>query len=119
MIKIAILGHGVVGTGTARMIEDNAKCIETLVGDAVEVKYILDIRDLPDSPWADRIVHDFSVIAERIPSTYMFLSAGFADERGAYAGHNPHVRFNEDVCPIGVAAYVHCAMRWLESHSAE
>lgn len=64
MIKIAILGHGVVGTGTARMIEDNAKCIEKLVGDAVEVKYILDIRDLPDSPWADRIVHDFSVILE-------------------------------------------------------
>ncbi|MBO7150162.1 MAG: homoserine dehydrogenase [Clostridia bacterium] len=64
MIQIAILGHGVVGTGTARMIEDNAAYIEKLVGEEVRVKYILDIRDLPDSPWADRIVHDFSVILE-------------------------------------------------------
>ena len=56
----------------------------------------------------------FSVMAERIPSTYMFISAGFDDERGAYAGHNPHVRFNEDVCPIGAAAYAHGAVRWLE-----
>ena len=62
---------------------------------------------------------DFSVIAERIPSTYMFISAGFDDERGLYAGHNPHVRFNEDVCPIGAAAYAHCAMRWLEKHGRQ
>ena len=59
---------------------------------------------------------DFSVIAEHIPSTYMFISAGFDDERGAYAGHNPHVLFNEDVCPIVSSAYAHCAMRWLERH---
>ena len=62
MIQIAILGHGVVGTGTARMIEENAAQIKSLVGEEVRVKYILDIRDLPESPWADRIVHDFSTI---------------------------------------------------------
>lgn len=62
MIQIAILGHGVVGTGTARMIEDNREQIARAVGDTVAVKYILDIRDLPDSPWADRIVHDYGVI---------------------------------------------------------
>ncbi len=56
---------------------------------------------------------DFANIAERVPSTFMFLSAGFMDERGAYSAHNPKVRFNEDVCPIGAACIAHCADRWL------
>ena len=57
---------------------------------------------------------DFALIAERIPSTYIYLSAGYMDERGSYPAHNPKVRFNEDVCPIGAACLAHCAMRWLE-----
>lgn len=56
---------------------------------------------------------DFAIIAEKVPSTYMYLSAGFDDERGDYGAHNPKVKFNEDVCPIGVACLVQCAMRWL------
>lgn len=60
---------------------------------------------------------DFASIAEKIPSTFMYLSAGFQDERGAAPAHNPKVRFNEDVCPIGAAAYAYCADRWLEEHA--
>lgn len=60
---------------------------------------------------------DFALIAEKIPSTMMYLSAGFPDERGAYPAHNPKVQFNEDVCPIGVAGYVHCAVEWLKKNS--
>lgn len=60
---------------------------------------------------------DFALIAEQIPSTMMYLSAGFPDERGAYPAHNPKVQFNEDVFPIGVAGYVHCAVEWLKNHS--
>ena len=59
---------------------------------------------------------DFAVIAERVPTTFMHLSAGFLDERGAAPIHNPKVLFNEDVCPIGAAAYAHCAASWLTSH---
>lgn len=59
---------------------------------------------------------DFALIAEQIPSTMMYLSAGFPDERGKYPAHNPKVRFNEAVCPLGVAGYVHCAMSWLKKH---
>lgn len=58
---------------------------------------------------------DFANIAEKVPSTFMYLSAGFLDERGAYSAHNPKVRFNEDVCPIGAACLAQCAARWLES----
>ena len=59
---------------------------------------------------------DFATIAEKVPSTFMYLSAGFMDERGAYPAHNPKVRFNEDVCPIGASCLAHCAQRWLEAH---
>lgn len=59
---------------------------------------------------------DFAAIAERIPSVYMYLSAGYVDERGDAPAHNPKVRFNEDVCPIGSACFAHCAVRWLENH---
>ena len=47
---------------------------------------------------------DFAVIAEQIPSTFMYLSAGYLDERGEAPAHNPKVKFNEDVCPIGAGA---------------
>ena len=59
---------------------------------------------------------DFAVIAEKVPSVYMYLSAGYMDERGDAPAHNPKVRFNEDVCPIGSACLAHCAVRWLEEH---
>ena len=56
---------------------------------------------------------DFAVVAERVPSVFMYLSAGFQDERGDVPAHNPKVRFNEDVCAIGPAGLAHCATRWL------
>ena len=60
---------------------------------------------------------DFAIIAEKVPSVYMYLSAGYTDERGGVSAHNPKVRFNEDVCPVGSASMAHCAIRWLEAHS--
>lgn len=59
---------------------------------------------------------DFASIAEKVPSVFMYLSAGFPDERGDAPAHNPKVRFNEDVCPIGSACLAHCAVRWLKEH---
>lgn len=56
---------------------------------------------------------DFASIAERVPGTFMYLSAGFPDERGEAPAHNPKVLFNEDVCAIGPACLAHCAARWL------
>lgn len=56
---------------------------------------------------------DFASIAERVPSTFMYLSAGFPDERGEAPAHNPKVLFNEDVCAVGPACLAHCAVRWL------
>ena len=60
---------------------------------------------------------DFANIAERVPSAFLYLSAGFPDERGKFPAHNPAVRFNEEVCPMGAACYAHCAESWLKHHS--
>lgn len=59
---------------------------------------------------------DFAVIAERVPSTFMYLSAGYLDERGEYPAHHPKTQFNEDVCPIGAACLAHCATQWLKNN---
>ena len=33
-------------------------------GQEVELKYVLDLREFPDSPVADKIIHDFKIIEE-------------------------------------------------------
>lgn len=62
MTNIAIMGFGVVGSGIANVIEHNSNAIRRAAGDSVRVKYILDKRDFPDSPFGDRVVKDISVI---------------------------------------------------------
>ena len=62
---------------------------------------------------------DFSYILEKVPGTFIYLCAGFDDERGDAPAHSPKVQFNEEVLPIGAACLAHCATRWLEQHSAK
>lgn len=62
MKNIAILGFGTVGSGVAKVLTDNCSLIADRVGEEVRIKYILDLREFPDSPFADRITHDYNVI---------------------------------------------------------
>ena len=62
MTNVAILGFGVVGSGVAKLITDNCKEVSRLGNDEINIKYILDLRDFPDSPFADRVIHDYNVI---------------------------------------------------------
>lgn len=62
MKQIAILGLGVVGRGTADLFAENAAGIAKRLGEDVCVKYALDIREMPDSPYASLIVHSIDVI---------------------------------------------------------
>ena len=62
MKKIAILGFGVVGSGVAEVLTENKHLIEKKLGETIEIKYILDLRDFPDSPFADKVVHNFDII---------------------------------------------------------
>ena len=63
MRNIAILGFGVVGKGVADLLTINSEQVTSLGGDKINIKYILDLRDFPDSPFADRVIHDYSVIS--------------------------------------------------------
>lgn len=62
MIYAAVLGYGTVGSGVVELIDMNATKISAKLEQELKVKYILDIRKFPDSPYADRFVDDFSVI---------------------------------------------------------
>ena len=57
----AILGCGVVGSGTAQLLMQNADEISRRTGAEVELKYILVRRD-KESPYRDKFVTDFAVI---------------------------------------------------------
>lgn len=60
--KIAVIGYGVVGSGTVELFEKNRDKIEKKVGSPIEIAYILDLKDFPDDPYADKLVKDFGVI---------------------------------------------------------
>lgn len=63
MVDIAIMGHGVVGSGVVEVLCHNSQSIAKRAADDINIKYILDLRDFPDSPLADRFTKDFEVIA--------------------------------------------------------
>ncbi len=62
MIKAAVLGFGVVGSGVVDLIYQNNKQVEKGAGEEICIKYILDLRDFPDSVHRDKLVRDFDVI---------------------------------------------------------
>ena len=62
MTNIAILGFGVVGGGVADLLTKNSKEASRLGGDEINIKYILDLRDFPDSPFGDKVIHNFDTI---------------------------------------------------------
>ncbi|MBR2721180.1 MAG: homoserine dehydrogenase [Clostridia bacterium] len=64
MIHIAILGFGVVGSGSAEVLTQNRELIAKHCGEEVNIKYILDLREFPDHPLGERVVHDIRVILD-------------------------------------------------------
>ncbi|MBQ6252721.1 homoserine dehydrogenase [Ruminococcus sp.] len=61
-VKFAVLGHGVVGSGVVELFYKNRKSIEKRAGTEMDIKYILDLRDFPDSPYADKFTKNFDDI---------------------------------------------------------
>ena len=60
--KFAVLGHGVVGSGVVELFYKNRKSIEKHAGTEMDIKYILDLRDFPESPYADKFTKNFDDI---------------------------------------------------------
>lgn len=62
MVNVAVLGYGTVGGGVVEVIEKNNDVISKRVGDKVNIKYILDLRDFPGDPYEAKVVHDYNTI---------------------------------------------------------
>ena len=62
MKKIAVLGYGTVGSGVVELFHKNYRRIAAKAGDELSLAYILDLRDFPDSPYADIFVKSIDPI---------------------------------------------------------
>ena len=64
MINVSVLGYGTVGSGVVEVLHTNSESIAKKVGDTLNVKHILDLRDFPGDPFEEKIVHDFDEIVK-------------------------------------------------------
>lgn len=62
MINVAILGYGTVGSGVYEVIKTNQQLINKRVGEELNIKYVLDLRDFPGDPVEEVLVHDYNEI---------------------------------------------------------
>jgi len=62
MAQIAIMGHGVVGSGVAEIVLKSAQSLAKKAGTPIEIKYILDLRDFPDLSYSEKFIKDFNLI---------------------------------------------------------
>ncbi len=62
MSKFAVLGHGVVGSGTVELFLKNKEMINKRSAVDLDLKYILDIRDFPGLPYSDKFTKDINDI---------------------------------------------------------
>lgn len=63
-MKVAIMGYGTIGSGVAKVLEVNREVIAERVGEPLDLKYILDLRDFPDDPHKDCFVKDVNDIVK-------------------------------------------------------
>lgn len=63
-MKAAVMGYGTIGSGVVEVLQVNRESIAKRIGEEIEVKYILDIRDFTGSPIQDKIVDNYKIIAD-------------------------------------------------------
>lgn len=62
MVNIALLGHGVVGSGVVEVLTQNCENITKRAKERIEIKYILDKREFNDSKFAEKFTKNYSDI---------------------------------------------------------
>jgi len=62
MLNIAVMGYGVVGSGVVEVFYKNRESIQKRAGKEMEIKYILDLRDFENTPYASKFIKDFNII---------------------------------------------------------
>ena len=79
MISVAIMGHGTVGSGVAEILTTHKQKLFKAVGEELYVKHILDLREFPDSPLADRFTKNVEDIVNDIEICFVFKGIGGTD----------------------------------------
>ena len=62
MVQIAVMGYGVVGSGVVEVLTNHAESIARRAKEEIRIKYILDLREFPEDPLADRFTKSFDDI---------------------------------------------------------
>lgn len=62
MAYIAVLGHGVVGSGVLEVLTTHTESLKKRAKEELVVKHILDLRDFPDLPYSEIFTKDFNKI---------------------------------------------------------
>ena len=62
MKNVAVMGYGTVGSGVVEVLKTNKDAIAKRVGEELNVKYVLDLRDFPGDPVQEIITHNFDDI---------------------------------------------------------
>ncbi len=62
MINVAVMGYGTVGSGVVEVVNTNGARIKQRIGEELNIKYVLDLKDFPGNPVQEKIIHDFETI---------------------------------------------------------
>lgn len=61
-MKIAVLGHGTVGSGVCEILWNKKSEVSSAAGKPIELGYVLDIKELENVPYSEKYTKDFSAI---------------------------------------------------------
>ena len=88
------------------------------------------VCDEQENAWSQDVIHeiddsliiddfhamgseDFACISELVPATFYMVGAGVENPDERLPQHNPKIRFNEDILPIGAAIYTTAVLKKL------
>ena len=96
MIKAAIFGYGTVGSGVYEVLTRNSAMIQGKLGDRIEVKYVLDLREFPGDPVQDVLGHDVNTILDDEEVSIICETMG--GEKPAYDFTRRALELGKSVC---------------------
>ena len=62
MVEIAVMGYGTVGSGVVEVLTKHADGIARRAKEQIDIKYILDLRQFPGSPFEKKFTNSFDKI---------------------------------------------------------
>ena len=62
MKHVAVMGYGTVGSGVYEVLTKNKEVVSKNVGEELNVKYVLDLREFPGDPVENVLTHNFDDI---------------------------------------------------------